>query len=143
MRRSVKTVALTGVVTMLAVAVLGSSAEACHGKKKCKRGCGRHVRVVTVSTCCGGQGYTVSGGGYAGTSYGGGYVANTGYAGGGYVANAGYAGGVTPDGYAGPGYGYGGPGYGYAGPGYGGQGGFSQGVGQGIGNSLGRTMLSL
>src|SRR5687767_11089554 len=54
MRRTLRTVALTGAVATLAVALMSTSAQACHGKKKCKRCGGRQVTVVgytpTVST---------------------------------------------------------------------------------------------
>src|SRR5690349_12737371 len=106
MRRSLKTVALTGALATLAVALFGTSAEACHGKKKCKHGGGKMYVVSSIPPSSAGSGC------YSGTEYSGGYGA-TGY-GGGYVDNSGYAGGTT---YGGPSYmqqgggGYGGPGY--------------------------------
>ena len=161
MRRTLKTVALTGAVATLAVALLGTSAQACHGKKKCKHGGGKMVVVSSIPTAprllwrrrYGAVAYGCYGGGYAPTSYAGSHVDHSGYAG--ATTHGGYAGQsyggpsycwLRRPSYGGPSYGgyagqsYGGPGYGYGGPGYmqQGDGGFRQGFGQGlVGGALG------
>jgi hypothetical protein len=61
MRRTYRTVAVAGVLAMLSVALLDSSAQACFGKKKkCNRCCVVQaqpvIHVQTVSPCCGGYG---------------------------------------------------------------------------------------
>ncbi|HEX8198858.1 MAG TPA: hypothetical protein VF590_00080, partial [Isosphaeraceae bacterium] len=79
MRRTVKTLAVAGTLAMLGIALMDSSAQACFGKKKCRKGCAPPVTVICcpppVTTSCGGYG-----GGYApGPGYGGGMGYGGGY----------------------------------------------------------------
>jgi hypothetical protein len=80
MRGMLKKMAVVGTLAVLSVALFDSSAQACFGRKRCHRGCGRPVRVVSCAPVVA-PSYGGWGGGYA---YSRGYAGGMGYGGMGY-----------------------------------------------------------